>query len=151
MSQCGALFHQGQLDVFDRDCLAGGRIKSVENFDCTFSVGAADDEFFSAPEDRHVKRGRNLAQIFIHWTAQVRQALVVKRLGNEMQGLRGRFGFQCSWLLLNDDFAAQRIGIGVGDRQIDHFPDQARPVRSAVEIDDTVVFAAALQFIRILF
>ena len=87
MGQCRTLFHQSQLNVFDRDRLARGRLEFFENFNCARRVGAADDEFFAAPENRYVKRGGNLAQIFIHRAAQVGKLPVIERLGREMQRL----------------------------------------------------------------
>ena len=92
--EAGALLDQRQLHFFDRHDLVGDRIEFFEDLHRAFGVVAADDEFFTAAENRHVQRRRNLAQVFVERAAQVRQARVVDRLGNEIGRLGRGFGFQ---------------------------------------------------------
>ncbi|MNM55797.1 hypothetical protein D3C81_669460 [compost metagenome] len=92
--QARALFHQRQLDFFQRHDLVGDGVELFEDFHGAFGIAAADDEFLAAAENRHVEGGGNLAQVFIERSAQMRQARVVERLGDEVVRLYRGFGFQ---------------------------------------------------------
>lgn len=82
------------MHFFQRHDLVGDSVELVEDFHGPFGIAAADDEFLAAAEDRHVEGGGNLAQVFIERPAQVRQARVVQRLGDEVMRLYRGFGFQ---------------------------------------------------------
>ena len=94
MGKRGALLDQCELNVVNRDDFVGDRIELFKDLYRPFRIAAIDDEFFAAAEDGDVQCGGNLAQVFIHRAAQMRQAPVIEWLGREVVRLGRGFGFQ---------------------------------------------------------
>lgn len=88
-----ALFDESELDVVDRNGFIGSGIEILDDLQAKGGVFAADDEIAATTGDFDIQRCRDLAQVFVECSAQVREPGVVDRFRGVVEDIGVVFVF----------------------------------------------------------
>src|SRR5262249_9364897 len=115
-----ARLDQPELDVVDREAALRLAIEFLQDLGGARRLGSAQRGLLAAARDGDVERSLDLPQILVQCPAEIREALVVDRAEDELQGT----GLQ--GLGRGADLAAQGVSQRGGDGDVDELPDEAR-------------------------